>query len=53
MKMTIRTGTASDHVFPGLPNPVPGDSVILTDENGETYAYSVTEIMEVPRPTCG
>ena len=40
-------GTASDHVFYGLPNLVPGDQVVLTDENGETYEYAVTEIMEV------
>ena len=40
-------GTASDHVFYGLPNLVLGDPVILTDENGKTYEYAVTEVMEV------
>lgn len=40
-------GTASDHVFYSLPNLAPGDLVILTDENGRTYEYAVTEIMEV------
>ena len=40
-------GTASDHVFYGLPNLLPGDQVVLTDENGETYEYAVAEIMEV------
>ncbi len=40
-------GTPNDHVFHGLPNLFPGNSVILTDENGETYTYAVTEILEV------
>lgn len=40
-------GTASDHVFYDLPNLAPGDPVVLTDENGKTYEYAVTEVMEV------
>ena len=41
-------GTASDHVFYNLPNLVVGDQVIITDSNGTTYNYSVSEILEVP-----
>jgi LPXTG-site transpeptidase (sortase) family protein len=41
-------GTASDHVFYNLPNLVPGDQVIITDSNGTTYNYAVSEILEVP-----
>ena len=41
-------GTASDHVFYNLPNLVVGDQVIITDSNGTTYNYAVSEILEVP-----
>lgn len=41
-------GTASDHVFYNLPNLVEGDEVFLTDSNGTTYTYAVSEILEVP-----
>jgi sortase A len=41
-------GTASDHVFYNLPNLVAGDQVTLTDSNGTTYSYAVSEILEVP-----
>ena len=41
-------GTASDHVFYNLPNLVVGDEVIITDSNGTTYTYAVSEILEVP-----
>jgi sortase A len=41
-------GTASDHVFYNLPNMVVGDQVIITDSNGTTYNYAVSEILEVP-----
>jgi len=41
-------GTASDHVFWNLPNLVAGDEVLVTDSNGQTYTYAVSEILEVP-----
>ena len=41
-------GTASDHVFYNLPNLVMGDEVIVTNSNGTTYTYAVSEILEVP-----
>ena len=41
-------GTASDHVFYNLPNLVEGDEIFLTDSNGTTYTYAVSEILEVP-----
>ncbi len=41
-------GTASDRVFWNLPNLVAGDEVIVTDSNGTTYTYAVSEILEVP-----
>ena len=40
-------GTPSDHVFYDLPNLVAGDEVLLTDSNGTTYTYAVSEILEV------
>jgi len=42
-------GTASDHVFYNLPNLGMGDQIFLTDTNGTTYTYAVSEILEVPR----
>ena len=41
-------GTASDHVFWNLPNLGIGDQIYLTDSNGTTYTYAVSEILEVP-----
>jgi sortase A len=41
-------GTASDHVFWNLPNLAMGDKVYLTDSNGHTYTYAVSDILEVP-----
>jgi sortase A len=41
-------GTPSDHVFWNLPNLVQGDEIHLTDSNGHTYTYVVSEILEVP-----
>ncbi|QIN84074.1 sortase [Rubrobacter tropicus] len=41
-------GTASDYVFWDLPSLVEGDEVYLTDANGKTYTYAVSEILEVP-----
>jgi sortase A len=41
-------GTASDHVFWNLPNLVMGDKIYLTDSNGHTYTYAVSDILEVP-----
>ncbi len=41
-------GTPSDHVFYNLPNLVAGDKILLTDSNGTTYTYAVSEILEVP-----
>jgi sortase A len=40
-------GTPSDHVFWNLPNLVQGDEVTLTDSNGTTYTYAVSQIFEV------
>jgi sortase A len=40
-------GTPSDHVFWNLPNLVQGDKILLTDSNGTTYTYAVSEILEV------
>jgi sortase A len=42
-------GTPSDHVFWNLPNLVMGDKIYLTDSNGHTYTYAVTNILEVPK----
>jgi sortase A len=42
-------GTPSDHVFWNLPNLVMGDKIFLTDSNGHTYTYVVSDILEVPR----
>jgi sortase A len=42
-------GTPSDHVFWNLPNLVQGDKIYLTDSNGHTYTYAVSDILEVPR----
>ena len=41
-------GTGSDHVFWDLPSVAIGDPVSLTDANGKTYNYAVSEILEVP-----
>ena len=41
-------GTPSDHVFWNLPKLVRGDKIYLTDSNGKTYTYAVSEILEVP-----
>jgi sortase A len=41
-------GTASDHVFWNLPNLAVGDEIYLTDSNGHTYTYAVSDILEVP-----
>src|SRR5918996_811748 len=40
-------GTPSDHVFWNLPNLGQGDQILLTDSNGTTYTYVVSEIFEV------
>ena len=40
-------GTPSDHVFYDLPRLVEGDEILLTDSNGTTYTYAVSEILEV------
>ena len=40
-------GTPSDHVFWNLPKLGQGDEIILTDSNGTTYAYAVSQILEV------
>src|ERR671913_1627816 len=40
-------GTPSDHVFWNLPNLVQGDQILITDSNGTTYTYAVTETFEV------
>jgi sortase A len=40
-------GTPSDHVFWNLPNLVQGDKILLTESNGTTYTYAVSEIFEV------
>jgi sortase A len=41
-------GTPSDHVFWNLPNLGMGDKIYLTDSNGHTYTYVVSDILEVP-----
>ena len=41
-------GTPSDHVFWNLPNLAMGDKIYLTDSNGHTYTYAVSDILEVP-----
>jgi sortase A len=41
-------GTPSDHVFWNLPNLSQGDRILLTDSNGTTYTYAVSQISEVP-----
>ena len=41
-------GTLSDHVFWDLPTLTVGDQIFLTDANGTTYTYAVSEILEVP-----
>jgi sortase A len=41
-------GTPSDHVFWNLPNLAMGDKIYLTDSNGHTYIYAVSDILEVP-----
>ena len=41
-------GTGSDHIFWDLPSVAIGDPVSLTDANGRTYNYAVSEILEVP-----
>ena len=41
-------GTISDHVFWDLPNLAVGDRIFLTDTNGTTYTYVVSDILEVP-----
>ena len=41
-------GTPSDHVFWNLPNLGMGDEIYLTDSNGHTYTYAVSDILEVP-----
>jgi sortase A len=41
-------GTPSDHVFWNLPNMAMGDKIYLTDSNGHTYTYAVSDILEVP-----
>ncbi len=40
-------GTPSDYVFWNLPNLGQGDQILLTDSNGTTYTYAVSEIFEV------
>ena len=40
-------GTPSDRIFHGLPLLEPGDEVTITDANGNSYAYAVSEIHEV------
>ncbi len=40
-------GTPSDHVFWNLPNLVQGDQILLTDSDGTSYTYAVSEIFEV------
>lgn len=40
-------GTASNYQFYNLPLMAPGDPIYLTDANGTTYTYEVTEIIEV------
>lgn len=40
-------GTPSDHQFYNLPLMDYGDEIYLTDTNGTTYTYEVTEVLEV------
>ena len=40
-------GTPSDRIFYDLPSMSMGDEVTLTDANGETYSYAVSEIFAV------
>ncbi len=40
-------GTLSDHVFWNLPTLGEGDKILLSDSNGTTYTYAVSEIFEV------
>ena len=40
-------GTASDHVFYDLPSLVAGDQIVVTDSSGQSYAYVVSEVLEV------
>lgn len=40
-------GTASDYVFYKLPALQTGDQIILTDSNGKSYTYAVSEFLEV------
>ena len=40
-------GTGSDHIFYNLPLLAYGDKIYLTDANGTTYTYEVSEIIEV------
>lgn len=41
-------GTPSDHVFWNLPKLTMGDKIYVTDSNGHTYTYVVSDILEVP-----
>jgi sortase A len=41
-------GTISDHVFWDLPALAVGDRIFLTDTDGTTYTYVVSDILEVP-----
>ena len=40
-------GTLSDHVFWNLPTLGEGDEILLSDSDGTTYTYVVSEIFEV------
>ena len=40
-------GTGSDHIFYNLPMLAYGDKIYLTDANGTTYTYEVSEFLEV------
>ena len=41
------SGTQSYRQFYNLPSMAPGDQVILTDTNGNSYVYQVTEVLAV------
>src|SRR5215210_4732603 len=41
-------GTPSDYIFWDLPSLAVGDEIYLTDANGKTYTYAVSEMLEVP-----
>jgi sortase A len=41
------SGTQSYNQFYNLPNMAPGDQVILTDVNGNSYIYEVTDVFAV------